>query len=672
MSAVLSAPSGAPCFIDPACEVARSDPDDAGAGMSYWPSYSSIGPRSRLAYLRWLAGGRADPKTNIGYVFLYFYGLERRLFIDRADRAEADVIVAEVARLRGIYGANNSFRGYSTGLLDTVRLRNRLDEGGAVDGFQPDLCGPLHVMPMDLKLAISARVAAGRALSFELAMAGLFGLEQGLLPFSYPVLAHARPQFLELMRPRFEAACPLGFKLAARKDSRLHLSHRCATADLVVDIVASTDGTSMPDPATLTWTKLIKLVEPVAAELEVFAKMKAYRPARVASLSAFTALPGGVTSVAAGPEAKAARDWLEQLPKPIAKVEFADLARRALGETSAKWTLWHHRAVGEALAATLYGIEPHPAKGGLSIADDTSMFVFRDPAAGWERTRAYLAAAVGAEVVAAVSRVDPATASAVSRTWLSRIGERLPLEPTEIVRLDARLRWLEGGKPSMGSIKAGLASVSETERETVAWSAATAAAAGGVLAPGQVSVLEKVYDTLGLTRRGLYTALHGAAADGARPATGPVPVARGERETTHAIPRPRAPAAEPVPPGGLDAERIRIIKAETERVTSVLASIFVEDEPQPTPGGGQPPPPVSAGPDASHARLIEALCRSAAWTRPDFEREARACGLMPDGALETINEWAFDRFGEPLVEEGDVITVNTDLLSNLREPENAE
>ena len=302
--------------------------------------------------------------------------------------------------------------------------------GDAADGYRPDLDGPLHSMPMGLKLAIASRVAAGRPLPFELAMAGLFGLEPGLLPFSYPVLAHARPQLLELMRPKFEAACPLGFKLANRKDSKLHLSHRCATAGLVVDIGASADGASLPDPASLTWTKLIKLVEPVAAELEPFAKMKAYRPARVASLSVFTALPGGIASDRgrSRSEGREGLGW-STLPKPIARVGFAELAQRALGETSAKWTLRHHRAVGEALASTAYGVEPHPDQGGLAIANDTSMFVFRDPAAGRERTSSFRAAAVGAEVVAAVSRVHPGTASAVSRTWLSRIGERLPLEP---------------------------------------------------------------------------------------------------------------------------------------------------------------------------------------------------------------------------------------------------
>ncbi len=81
-----SAPGGSPCFIDPALDVARSDPDTAGSGMPYWPSYARIPPRCRLAYLGWLASGRSDPAVGIGYVFLFFYGLERRLFVTGTDR----------------------------------------------------------------------------------------------------------------------------------------------------------------------------------------------------------------------------------------------------------------------------------------------------------------------------------------------------------------------------------------------------------------------------------------------------------------------------------------------------------------------------------------------------------------------------------------------------------
>jgi len=71
--------------------------------LPYYPNYSQITPAARGAYLQWLATARDNPSTEIGLVFLYFYGLEYRLFQQSAivDRNE---ILDEVERLLRIYG----------------------------------------------------------------------------------------------------------------------------------------------------------------------------------------------------------------------------------------------------------------------------------------------------------------------------------------------------------------------------------------------------------------------------------------------------------------------------------------------------------------------------------------------------------------------------------------
>ncbi len=43
----------------------------------YWPSYSAFSPEARYQYLNWLRD--ITQPTNLSYVFLYFYGLERHL-----------------------------------------------------------------------------------------------------------------------------------------------------------------------------------------------------------------------------------------------------------------------------------------------------------------------------------------------------------------------------------------------------------------------------------------------------------------------------------------------------------------------------------------------------------------------------------------------------------------
>ncbi|MEY8879846.1 TerB N-terminal domain-containing protein [Donghicola sp. XS_ASV15] len=89
-------------YIDPSLSVARSGADKAGEGMPYWPGYSDISPQCRATYLDWLASGRNDASYNPGYMFLYFYGLERRFFVDQSNEDAKD-IVQEVRRLQSLY-----------------------------------------------------------------------------------------------------------------------------------------------------------------------------------------------------------------------------------------------------------------------------------------------------------------------------------------------------------------------------------------------------------------------------------------------------------------------------------------------------------------------------------------------------------------------------------------
>jgi hypothetical protein len=91
------------------------------AALPYWPSYFEASPDQRARYLDWLAGGRVDAEIEIGYAFIFFYGLERRTLIDSADH---DLVIQEVLRLLGQHGATgSSFAGYCSSLLAFLTLK---------------------------------------------------------------------------------------------------------------------------------------------------------------------------------------------------------------------------------------------------------------------------------------------------------------------------------------------------------------------------------------------------------------------------------------------------------------------------------------------------------------------------------------------------------------------
>lgn len=87
----------------------------------YWPSYSGLSPKQRYQYLNWLQD--ITQPTNLSYVFLYFYGLERHMLVGNYDGA-----VSEILRLLKYNDNRGTFGHYArTSLLVATLHKKRYD-----------------------------------------------------------------------------------------------------------------------------------------------------------------------------------------------------------------------------------------------------------------------------------------------------------------------------------------------------------------------------------------------------------------------------------------------------------------------------------------------------------------------------------------------------------------
>ncbi len=71
------------------------------------------------------------------------------------------------------------------------------------------------------------------------------------------------------------------------------------------------------------------------------------------------------------------------------------------------------------------------------------------------------------------------------------------------------------------------------------------------------------------------------------------------------------------------------------------------------------------GLDNVHTNLIKLLCSRVQWSRLELEEIAADGDMMLDGALEHINEAAYDSFDAPFTEGDDPIDINQDILKEL-------
>jgi len=101
---------GEPSAISVALPIAPNPVDWSSVpDPPYYPAYASLSPRQRRKYLAWLIDVRQE--IQIGYVFVFYYGLERHLFFGRADEA-FDMVL----RLRQTH-RHSSFLFYSEAAL---------------------------------------------------------------------------------------------------------------------------------------------------------------------------------------------------------------------------------------------------------------------------------------------------------------------------------------------------------------------------------------------------------------------------------------------------------------------------------------------------------------------------------------------------------------------------
>ena len=77
-------------------------------------------------------------------------------------------------------------------------------------------------------------------------------------------------------------------------------------------------------------------------------------------------------------------------------------------------------------------------------------------------------------------------------------------------------------------------------------------------------------------------------------------------------------------------------------------------------------PPLSAAKlSPAHASLLQRMAERPAWPRDEYEALASEMKLMPDGALEIINERAFELIGSPVLEGDDPIEVDVTIAKEL-------
>lgn len=620
-----------PALIDPSLPVDAAHLDYPGQSMGYWPSYRTIKPNERATFIVYIHSDRVRPGVGLGYVFLYFYGLERRLLLDACDdpvaRAEVPAILAEIQRLLIVYGPiSRSFNRYASDLHAL---------GSAIYADANSLTAPITQGQPGSGLLIQM----GRVLGAGDAVPASLALAWAASAASAPRIAEWRSvetEARELFAQSYQRAFGNGIQLP-KTAGVLNVRHHGAAFNRT----GMTISLNIPDPRVIEprLGQLPILFTSVVRQLESLAHLRARRADPLAEAAL---MPSGLRSQAL----PAVLENLKQFASIAVRdrngvISVPELRQHAGLDVSQKLGKRDAMSCAKALESLGFGLEPDVRQGGTV---GKSVVVFPLEANTSPKPAATYTAAVGVLNLAfAMANADGVVTAEEVKSALDHVGDLFALSACDRNRLSARLRLLQLAPPSMTKLLGSARQLASNRREAVAQLVVGIAHADGRVDPAEIKLLERIYKALDLD-----------------PAKVPSDIHRYATQSSTATPSNTR---------GLDTAAIAAKMKETDAVQNMLGRIFAEAEASIAAPAASIASESRLGLDAACNTLLTHILASTApiIARTEWDEWCEPLGLMPDGAVENINDAAFEHLdGALLTDEGDHLEIQKRACEALR------
>lgn len=638
--------------IDARLRVGRPVREPRGA-LGYYPRYDRLSEDQRANYLHWLAGGRSGALDDIGYVFLYFYGLERRLLVERQDLSP---IVKEVVRLLERYTFSGSFDGYLSRFLSYVLARE--DIGTLKEKWFQAVFERTRTQRDEQHLAVGLAWFFRKQLPLPSAWAIRLAKLDPRAPRSV-VLNRLPDQFDALFRKRYQEELGDGLLLRVAKRDR-PIVYRPASPSLCDGDARNGELEAVPAPNVLgiqsqfspvvrIWTSCIEDLKPLSRIVS--------RGVEVATRAAYEALPEDMRAEAEHPDKPR---WERLTTEKVLEdgsviVDVGSLAQIQEIPKRIKLTAKQSEVLACTAQAVGFMIEPDARIANRPYGWDDLVALIRPeetptlPSDG-RYSIAVLLLELGMYVAASDGEIEGDEVSHIA----GFLESRFLLDPPEVRRLEALKQVFLRQPPALGRAGKRLKTILASDQlEPIGGFLVGVASSNGLVEKKEVSALRSVFRDLGIDAKVLDRLLE----ESRRRAKAPVEVRPGTESAAagEAIPERRGTASRIA--FKLDMASIERLLRETRQVATMLGEMRPpeeSDEPEPPSTFPRLEPtsdPRFEGLEHRHAGVLAELCLRGSWPRVDFEDVVRRHSLMPAGALDRINEWAHECFSDPVLEE---------------------
>lgn len=643
-----------PCLINPRLEVDWSDPDGLGASMNYWPSYTHLGAAARAAYLDWLAGGRKDPDAYVGYVFLFFYGLERRLLHylpKKPDEEQTTLLSDEINRLLGIYGTNSSFRRYAGRLRSYLMARRLVLSKRIPDIAELESYGAHTDMDLMTRVSIGLR-AREHGIDEEAARMYIRNSDS----FQYSKAGRNHPtEFWELFRHEFAAqydALPIAINEEA--EPKLVLEYEPASASFASTARANT-GLVDISRNRLVHDQFHTVHAACNRQMKRYANYLGQHADAKGTLRGISRLPKHLIGISANRLVEKSKRWAEaglsdteQLVTPaseMAAVCDIDLSSGRMSSTDYTDATYLLEALG-------YGVAPDARAPNVQIPPaDGHVVLFRLGDNTGTATACYQHTH---HVAALMACVTVGHLSADAESCLVELNKvQVSKNPVEELHIKALCRLLREHPPPVKDLRRLAKRAAWTPRYDIPKTVMSIITKEHAADPRIVENLIKMHACFDHDATEVHNALHGVSM------AGPKLVAiSGIQQRKWLL--PETPAEEPADtPIRLDQQAIKSAIRETAEASVLLSGVFDDKTTDEQVGNHAAVTDPSDSMAEKLAAFVSAASAQTQWEPTELTEVADKLGLpFLDAAIEAVNDAAIEACGEPLLEGDSLFEVN--------------
>lgn len=632
-------------LVDDTLKIELADSFFSDDSLGYWPKFISLSPKARGAYLDWLSSTRTHPETPVGYVFIYFYGIERRVTYDAIKYDVSDTeyssLYHEVIRLKDIYGDSRSFFNYASRLIEFMCLQ------------RPELCkldsSNLSYANDSLlfKYELANVVSSGKPISAQLALSWIKYYPE--YRFKTPA-RRCDKEFSELFKLRYKEKYGEGFIVKPNK-TKLNISYRPASSTLNTINFNQSD---LPDPSMLKGptNKLVAIADLCSIELEAYSRYLGKKDSKSSDIEAVLLLPDELLERSSLSVITNFKNWANSIiDGNSGLVSVSDFWKKIDNRVPDKLNKKEIELIQKITSKSGFGIAPDPRYHHAKPDIEGKLVLFREGHGDYfQPTKSFNEVGMTLRLGAMVAGIDSDVDGNEIAVLRKIIEHDIKLSPVEKNSLKAYLTWRLNSPANMNGLKARLGSLDEQTKSLISHILISVALADGKIEPNEIKQLEKLYTVLGLDKALVTSDIHNIS-------------------SSRIITNPATPTEKSTSPNNsfvLDEELLALHELETDAAQSMLGAIFVEEEIVQEEDAPSPPPSNLIGLDTKHTNLYQTLIAKDMWSRNEVMEFCQTLGLMIDGAIETINDWSYDIADAPVLDDNDYIYVDLEIVEELK------